>query len=264
MTFSETVWQYYREHPRHFSWRTDPTPYRVLVSEMMLQQTQTARIETRFPSFLKRFPTLEALATSSLSMVLSEWQGLGYNRRGKYLFETARAIHGQYAGIVPKDPAVLRNLPGIGAYTAASIPCFAYNLPTVFIETNIRTVYLHHFFCEVRDVDDKDILSLIARDVDPTHPREWYYALMDYGVHLKATVGSLNHQSKHYRQQSKFAGSNREVRATLLKHLLHRPHTLEQLQACFPPSEKRVVSNLQSLVREGLLIQRDGWYEVAT
>ena len=264
MTFTDVVWTHYRERGRRFPWREDLTPYRVLVSEIMLQQTQTTRIETRFGQFLERFPTLEALATASLESVLGEWQGLGYNRRGKYLFETARIIRQDYAGVVPKEPDTLRTLPGIGAYTAASIPCFAYNLPTVFIETNIRTVYLHHFFPEVQGVDDKDILALIARDVDRAHPREWYYALMDYGAYLKETVGSLNHQSKHYRRQSKFAGSNRQVRATLLKQLLSRPHTLSELEVYFPASERRILTNLDSLAREGLVAYEEGRYRVAS
>ena len=263
MNFPQTVWTYYREHGRNFSWREEITPYKVLVSEIMLQQTQTGRITERFPRFLKRFPSLQDLAAASLSEVLGEWQGLGYNRRGKYLHEAARAIESSFEGEVPADPEVLRILPGLGAYTSASIPCFAYNVPTTFIETNIRTVYLHHFFPEAREVSDKDILPLIERDVDKTNPREWYYALMDYGAHLKATTPSRNAQSRHYRRQSKFAGSNRQVRAGILKQVLLAPQTLTQLRTAFPATETRLEANLQALLQEGLLARRGELYRIS-
>ena len=260
MSFPAIVWDYYHQHGRAFPWRERITPYKILVSELMLQQTQTQRIETRFPQFLKRFPSLRELAAASQSEVLQEWQGLGYNRRGKYLHEAAKFFESEYDGIIPEDPRLLQKAPGIGLYTAAALPCFAYNKPTVFIETNIRTVYLHHFFRGQTEVDDKAILPLIARDVDASNPREWYYALMDYGVYLKRTFGSLNHQSKHYRKQSKFAGSNRQVRATLLKHVLIKPHTLPQLRAYFSPTEKRLRTNLQALLDEGFLVEKQGRY----
>lgn len=262
MSFIRTVWTYYREHGRRFAWREQITPYRVLVSEVMLQQTQTSRITERFPRFLQRFPTLSDLAAASLSEVLGEWQGLGYNRRGKYLHEAARLLETNFAGTVPADSQELRTLPGIGAYTSASIPCFAYNVPTIFIETNIRTVYLHHFFPEAQAVSDKDILPLIERDVDSANAREWYYALMDYGAYLKAAYPSRNTQSRHYRRQSKFEGSNRQVRANILKQVLLAPQTLTQLRAAFPATETRLEANLQALLQEGLLARREGLYRI--
>lgn len=262
MKFKELIWSYYRRHGRKFIWREDPTPYHVLISEIMLQQTQTSRVEVKYQEFLALFPTLESLARAPLSKVLQAWQGLGYNRRGKYLQAAAMQLTSKYDGDIPQDPELLKQLPGIGEYTANSIPCFAYNQATVFIETNIRTVYLHHFFMSQEGVADKDILNLISQHVDAGNPREWYWALMDYGVHLKLAVGNLNHRSKHYIKQSKFEGSNRQVRSKLLKLILQKPLTIKELSNFFPAREARIESNLKSLIKEGMIQQDEsGLYE---
>lgn len=260
MNFVDIVWTYYRSSGRQFVWRSNPTPYNVFVSEVMLQQTQTSRVVVKYEEFLKLFPTIESLAAASLQDVLRAWQGLGYNRRGKYLHDAAQLIIAEHQGRISSDPLVLKQLPGIGEYTSSSIPCFAYNIPTTFIETNIRTVYLHHFFQGQVEVADKDILPLIARGVDQSNPREWYYALMDYGVHLKSTIPKNNHQSKHYTKQSKFEGSNRQVRSTLLRMILQEPRTIQQLQQELPKGETRIVSNLKALLKEGVIAKSGELY----
>jgi A/G-specific adenine glycosylase len=215
--FREFIWDFYRNNRRDFAWRNIDNPYYVLISEIMLQQTQTHRVIHKYEEFIAAFSTLEALAASQLRDVLLVWQGLGYYRRARYLHQLAQIVVSDHGGILPHDAKTLQVLPGIGPGTAGSIGAFAYNLPTVFIETNIRAVFIHCFFSDRTDVSDKELLPLVAAAVDHDNPREWYYALMDYGVWCKAHYVNPSRKSAHYAKQSKFEGSDRQIRAKILK-----------------------------------------------
>jgi len=215
-SFREFIWTFYSTNKRNFAWRNTENPYHVVVSELMLQQTQTHRVEPKFEAFIAEFPDFETLAQASLRNVLSLWQGLGYNRRGKYLQQIAQAVMQEHAGQLPADTELLRALPGIGPYTAGSICAFAFNKPTVFIETNIRAVYLHTFYKDAQKVPDAELLPLIDATLDSGNPREWYYALMDYGVELKKSGKNPNVRSKHHTVQSKFEGSDRQIRGRII------------------------------------------------
>lgn len=260
--FCALIWNYYQSNRRPFPWREHITPYAILVSEIMLQQTQTYRVEPKYLSFIKTFPSMESLAAANLSDVLRQWQGLGYNRRGKYLHECAKKVINEYNGILPNQPTILETFPGIGPATARSITTFAYNKPTLFIETNIRSVYIHCFFENKTGIDDKELLPLIEQTLNHTHPREWYYALMDYGVALKKTFKNPNKKSKHYTKQSPFKGSNREIRSNILKELLKKPLTYKQLTVIIPNEEKRIQSNLNALCKEKLIAKQNNTYSV--
>jgi A/G-specific adenine glycosylase len=221
--FREQIWHFYSQHERAFPWRQTRDAYQIFVSEVMLQQTQTDRVWEKYLEFVALFPDFQALACASLHDVLSAWQGLGYNRRGRFLHESAQKVMQEHGGRLPASEEILGTFPGIGPATAASICAFAFDMPTVFIETNIRTVFIVSFLRAQREIPDAAIRTLVAQTVDPEHPRLWYYALMDYGVTLKKTLGNANKQSKHYARQSKFEGSNRQVRGMVLRVLLkHR------------------------------------------
>jgi len=222
--FKELIWDYYRQNRRDFAWRNTDIPYYILVSEIMLQQTQTHRVIHKYEEFIATFPTLETLAASSLRDVLMVWHGLGYYRRARYLHQLAQIVVSEYGGVLPKDTKTLQTLPGIGAGTAGSIGAFAYNMPTIFIETNIRTVFIHCFFDNKKEVSDKELLPLIAATVDHDNPREWYYALMDYGVWCKSTYVNPSRKSTHYTKQSQFKGSSRQIRAQILKLIAHNEY----------------------------------------
>ncbi len=199
----------------------------------MLQQTQVARVIPKYEAFLKRFPTFAMLAKASLSDVLKEWQGLGYNRRAKFLHETAKIVTKEYKGKFPKEVSEIEKLPGVGHYTARAISTFAFNKPEVFIETNIRTVFTHHYRGQSSvKVDDKEILLLVEKDFKKSkmEPRDFYAALMDYGSHLKASGIRINNKSKHYVKQSKFEGSTRQKRAALLRAALKRGASEKELE----------------------------------
>lgn len=221
-TFIAQVWDFYRLHGRHdLPWRKKGSlkPYPILVSELMLQQTQVERVIPKFKAFMKRWPTVTSLESASCGEVIKMWQGLGYNRRAKFLHQTAKLVASDSNGRFPKTLIELEKLPGVGSYTASAILAFSYSQPVTLIETNIRSVYLHHFFRNQKNVNDNEILPLIQSTVDELSPREWYWALMDYGSHLKKEMGISNSASSHYKKQSVFEGSNRQIRGAILRFL---------------------------------------------
>lgn len=260
----EEVWEYYRDNGRHdLPWRLPDSdgsfdPYKIMVSEIMLQQTQVPRVAPKYISFTHQFKDVQVLANVELGDVLRAWQGLGYNRRAKFLWQAAQAIAEQ--GKFPDSLAELVKLPGIGSNTAGAILAYAYNQPAVFIETNVRTVYIHHFCNDRVDVDDKEIRELLEDTLDRENPREFYWAIMDYGSHLKASVGNLNKSSKHYTKQSAFHGSRRQLRGAVLRALGGGSKATAELQEIIP--DERLGSVLQDLIEEGLIRATRGTYSL--
>lgn len=254
--FRQTAWGYYRRHGRHsLPWRVPESdggfdPYKILVSEVMLQQTQVGRVLPKYQLFLKQFPSFEALAGAPLGEVLRVWSGLGYNRRAKFLWQCAQQVVAEHGGKLPGTSAELVKLPGIGANTAGAVLAYAFNKPVVFVETNIRTVFIYHFFADRESVSDREVLDLVTRTL-PENPREWYWALMDYGTHLKQTIGNLNTLSKHYTKQSRFEGSKRQIRGQVLRLLGNKPHSLAGLKTEVP--DPRLPTVLDDLVAEGFI-----------
>jgi len=221
--FRKTILSYYAENGRDLPWRHTTDPYRILVSEIMLQQTQVDRVVKKYPEFIQSFPTCHDLALAPLAEVLAVWRGMGYNRRAIALQECAGEIVRNHAGRVPEGIEELEQLPGIGAATARSIAVFAFNRPVVFIETNIRRVFIHYFFNGKTGIRDQDILPLVKEALDHQNPRVWYSALMDYGTMLKTKVENPNRRSAHYSRQTAFSGSDRQIRGALLARLIRTP-----------------------------------------
>ncbi len=265
-TFQNTVWEYYHEHGRHdLPWCQPEAdgqidPYKVLVSEFMLQQTQVSRVIPKFENFIRQFPTIQALAVAPLAQILKAWSGLGYNRRAKFLWQTAGILACEFQGRLPDNLSELGRLPGIGPNTAGAVLVYSYNKPIVFIETNIRTVFIHHFFADKQQVHDKEIADLIAQTL-PDNPRQWYWALMDYGTYLKSTVGNLNKLSKHYTKQSRFVGSQRQIRGQILRLLSDGPHNITEVKKVIP--DERLAQILQDLLNEGLIDISGDYYRLA-
>lgn len=253
-SFQRYITQWYHQYGRHsLPWRLTTDPYAILVSELMLQQTQVSRVIAKYEVFLKRFPNLKSLKSSSLADVLIFWQGLGYNRRAKFLWQLAQATQ-----ILPSSQAELEKLPGIGPYTASAICAFAFNKPTSMIETNIRSVFLYHFFPTDVKVSDNQLLPLITTSIDQLNTRQWYWALMDYGNYLKSVLPNPNRRSKQHTIQSKFEGSSRQVRGEIIKILTQQKvidrtllfETLTSNQLFFEEA-------LEQLLTEGFILEID-------
>lgn len=221
--FVELVASQGRALYRDLPWRNVDDPYAVLVSEVMLQQTQVARVEKHWTRFMEAFPALDALAAASVSDVLAQWQGLGYNRRALALKRTADACASSHEGTLPRTVSELMELPGIGPATAAGVVAFAYDEPSVYIETNVRTVFLHELFPERDNVSDRELFPYVADTCPEQGARAWYYALLDYGAHLKTQVANPSRRSVHYARQSAFEGSHRQKRSFVLKQVLAVP-----------------------------------------
>jgi len=262
-TFQTNIYNHYKKHGRSFVWRNTTNPYHIFVSEVMLQQTQTKRVEKKYEPFIARFPNFKTLRKAALYDVLEYWQGLGYNRRAKFLHQSAKIITEKYDGTVPNDTKILETLPGIGSATAASICAFAFNAPTVFVETNIRVVFIHEFLKDKTKISDVTLLDLARQTLDKKNARIWYYAITDYGAMLKSQGINPINKSKSYTKQSKFVGSDRQIRGEIIR-LVIKDKSTSQTEICKkvkktlhtkPDKIKKIISDLvdEKLVSRDIL-----------
>ncbi len=259
-SFQARVWRFYESNAREMPWRANPTPYRVFVSEIMLQQTSVARVLPKYSAFLRAFPSFKRLAAASVQEVVSEWKGLGYNRRALALRESARRITAAFHGKLPRTVEGLSELPGVGRATAAAVIVYAFNEPLVFIETNIRRAFIHFFFPDREKVSDSLLAPLIEKTLDWENPREWYYALMDYGSALSKGRENPNRRSQSYRAQSRFEGSMRQLRGRILTAIMQRDRaSLRDLETALG-SDERIHLALRKLEGEGFLSVSEGRY----
>jgi len=270
-SFVKTVLTHHKHSGRKLPWRRTKDPYKILVSEIMLQQTQVERVVPKYKSFIKTFPSFAELARAPLKTVLAEWSGLGYNRRALQMKHAAEIVMRRYSGTLPRDEKTLRALPGVGPYTARALLTFIWNEPRVFIETNIRSVFITHFanlhglkHRSTRILDDEELLPLIEKTLDIKNPREWYAALMDYGAHLKKTLPNPSRKSAHHTRQSAFKGSKRQARGVLVKALTEKsPQTLAMLARTARHTQKETRHILATLIRDGLVTQKDDTYSIS-
>lgn len=254
--FVYKVLEHYDREGRDLPWRQTDDPYKVMVSELMLQQTQVGRVIPKYEAFTAKFSNVESLASAQLADVLKLWSGLGYNRRAKYLHEAAKKLV-----VLPEFPRTideLATLPGIGKNTAGAIVVYAFNEPAVFIETNVRTCLIAEFFESQEKVSDSELRTKLAellKCVDT--PREFYWGLMDFGTQLKKSSNNIQ-RSKHYSKQSPFAGSKRQVRGAVLK-LLAKQH-MTDLQITAAINDHRLGEVLADLQAEGLISKSQNHY----
>ena len=252
--FRRKIYTYYRKHGRDLPWRKTRNPYHILVSEIMLQQTQVERVLEKYDQFIKAFPDFRSLAKAPLRKLITIWQGMGYNRRALALRSLAQTLMNEHHGKLPSDPENLIALPGIGRYTAGAVAAFAFNQPVLFIETNIRRVFIHTFLHDRKNIKDEDILPLVQQTIDVSDPRTWYNALMDYGAMLKREHANPNRRSAHYQRQSPFENSNRQIRGRILRALVKEsPLTLSQIAKKSDTDPERVKQCLVELTNEGFV-----------
>jgi len=230
----------------------------------MLQQTQTERVGQKYGQFIASFPDFASLAHAPLREILKVWQGLGYNRRAVALKKVAQTVTTRFHGDLPSSPEALMSLPGIGRATACAICAFAFNEPVVFIETNIRRVFIHCFFQGQQGIKDTEILPLVAKTLDTSNPRKWYFALMDYGVILKKQYQNPNRRSAHYQRQPPFQGSNRQIRGMILRTLTaESPLSQREIEERLGKDPERVKGNLIQLQKEGFIRKKRSRFTIA-
>ena len=265
IAFNKLVHSEGRRLYRALPWREVDDAYLVLCSEVMLQQTQVSRVLKYWQRWVSAFPTVDALASASVADVLELWQGLGYNRRALALKKSAEICSEQNAGTIPQTLEGLLALPGVGQATAAGVCVFAYKQVQVYLETNIRTVFIHHFFENQDKVHDREIMKLVKASCDVDDPRGWYYALLDYGNYLKSILPNPSRRSSHYTRQSTFKGSIRQKRAFLLREALRTPlistdmmleslNLFEKRAGLDTAQRKDVQGILSALASEGFLV----------
>jgi A/G-specific adenine glycosylase len=258
--FRKTVTGYYETSGRKsLPWRLNTAPWPVLVSEFMLQQTQIERVIPYWERWTSLWPEPADLAEAQLADALREWNGLGYNRRGRFLWECARRIAGEHGGVVPESPEKLLTLPGVGSYTAGAVACFAYNYPAVFIETNIRAALIHFFFTGREHIHDAELAALLEESLcGEDDPRVWYWALMDYGAALKKAEPNPNRRSAHYTRQSRFEGSFRQRRGAILRSLVSEGSASAESLAERTGIEAGQLYDALAALEKDFMIVRDG------
>jgi A/G-specific adenine glycosylase len=269
---------YYRYGRHDMLWRQPDSrghfdPYKILVSELMLQQTQVDRVTPKYVAFLEKFPDVEKLASAELGDVLKLWNGLGYNRRAKYIWQAAQSVMQDYQGHFPETVEDLKKLPGVGPNTAGAIVAYAYDQPVLFIETNVRTVIIHHFFKDKADIPDSAILEVLkaiaphpntdkrAIQGGQLGPRQFYWAMMDYGTFLKKSVGNLNRASRHYGKQSKFHGSKRQLRGKVIRLLTGGSKSKTMLHTDI--DDERLDDVLDGLISEQMITRHGNSYRLS-
>lgn len=253
-TLRRRVYSFYRKKGRDLPWRFAKSAYAVFVSEFMLQQTQVSRVIPKYAEFIKRFPDFSRLHKATLQEVLGVWVGLGYNRRALMLHRSAEIIMREYGGDIPCDRILLEKLPGIGKGTSGALMAFIFNKPEVFIETNIRRVFIHHFFSSGR-VTDAEIIAFIAKTIDKKNPRKWYYALMDYGAYLGTEEkNNPNTRSAVYKKQTPFKGSDREIRGFVMREFLRgNKISFARIARLYKTEKSRGEKIIAKMRREGLI-----------
>jgi len=252
-SFQKLIWNFYKKNKRDLPWRNTTDPYNILISEVMLQQTQADRVVSFYKTFIKRFPNFKTLAGAKFSEIYPLWQGLGYNRRALALQKLAQEVTVKYRGKLPLGIIELQQLPGIGPYTARAVSIFSQNRPIACLETNIRRVFIHHFFEDAEVVTDEEIAPLLELALPVKKSREWHWALMDYGAHLKSTIPNPNRRHKNYSIQSKFEGSLRQIRGAVLKNLVTGKMTVAELVKNIGRDTEKVKNVISALEKEGLV-----------
>ncbi|MGE4584378.1 MAG: DNA repair protein [Sphaerochaeta sp.] len=262
--FRTRILNFYARYGRKFAWRETNDPYHILLSEVMLQQTQTNRVAPKYALFLSLWPTFRDLAGAPLDELLFHWKGLGYNRRALNLRKSAKMTEA-WGWTIPSDPELIASLPGVGKSTSAAILAFSYQKQAIYLETNIRRVLLTCFFSDREQVKDKELESLLALLLEGVDDyRQWYYALMDYGVLLKQLLPNANVRSAHYAKQGRFEQSNRQLRGQII-HLLSdtgakSSDELMRILAHF--TGERIEYCLSQLCTEGFVQETDGVYRI--
>jgi A/G-specific adenine glycosylase len=257
--FQKKIFQFYHNNKRDLPWRKTTDPYKILLSEFMLQQTQVSRVIGYYQKWIAQWPSISDLAHASRKEVLQSWMGLGYNSRAIYLHKSAKIIMDEYSGDILKAIKNYQMLPGIGPYTSQAVQIFALNEDIITVDTNIRRIYLYEFQLP-NDTPDKDLWQLAHRCLPLGRSREWHNALMDYGAeYLTSRKTGISPRTR----QSKFEGSDRQMRAKILQRLLKKSVTKQDIQNMLGIEEKRLQHILNKMIKEKLIIRKNHKYALS-
>ncbi|MCG3221721.1 MAG: Fe-S cluster assembly protein HesB [Candidatus Heimdallarchaeota archaeon] len=257
ISFQDKIFSWWKDNRREFPWRETTNPYFIMVSEIMLQQTQASRVVQKYLEFIERFPDMQSLSNSSQSDLLKLWSGLGYNRRALWLQEAVREILNLEE--FPQTPKQLQILKGIGPYSARSVLIFAFNFDIATVDTNIRRILISEGFAS-EETSEKDLLKIAEQLLPTDKSRDWHNALMDYGsIVLTASKTGIKPTS----QQGKFKGSEREKRGKILKFLLdNESATIEKLNNITNSSKNQLEPILDKMVKDGLIKKFKDKYKI--
>lgn len=252
-TFQEKILAWYELNRRDLPWRKTEDPYEILVSELMLQQTQVPRVIIKFQTFLQAFPTAAALADASRASVIKAWAGLGYNRRALYLHECAKQIVTKFDGVLPRDPEQLMELPGIGPYMCRSVLIFAFNQDVAAVDTNIRRILIAEGFA-TQKTSPKDMQKIAERVLPHGRSRDWHNALMDYGSLVLTSQGT---GIKPLSKQSSFYKSFRWYRSKVVKLIIKEEEvTVARIARELEKEKEFVAQVIESLRKDNLISLR--------
>jgi A/G-specific adenine glycosylase len=258
MKFQRKVFTFYQKQKRKLPWRTTHDPYKILVSEMMLQQTQVSRVITYYTSWVQQWPTVQRLANASRHEVLQCWMGLGYNTRAIRLRKAAHIIAKDFQGDVLQAMKHHEQIPGVGRYTSQAVLIFATNADLVTVDTNIRRIFIHEFGLP-ETVSEKTVWELAQRCLPKGRSRDWHNALMDYGaLHLTAQKTGVKPKTR----QSRFEGSDRQIRAKILRRLLKDTVTFSELLTFLDIEQPRLERILQKMENERLVVNTGRRYKL--
>lgn len=256
--FQKKVFSFYKKHGRELPWRQTTDPYKILTSELMLQQTQVNRVVPYYEKWIARWPTVGALASASRAEVLSAWMGLGYNTRAVNLHKAVQKIVTEFDGDVAEAMRQYNEIPGVGRYTSQAVLIFSTNADLVTVDTNIRRIFISEFHLS-QDISDRELWEYAEMCLPHGKSRQWHNALMDYGA-LHQTVKKTGIRSKS--PQSKFEGSNRQIRAAILRILLCDPSSFENIRRALGVEQMRLRKILGKMVDEELLTMHNKRYQV--
>jgi A/G-specific adenine glycosylase len=256
--FQKKVLSFYEKNKRDLPWRTTTDPYKILLSELMLQQTQVKRVIFYYQKWIAKWPTIDALASASLPEVLQMWMGLGYNTRAVNLHSTVRTIVSEFKSDVIKAMKQYKELPGIGRYTSQAVQIFSSNADLVTVDTNIRRILINEFNLPTK-VADTELWDLAEKCLPLGKSRDWHNALMDYGsLHLTAQKTGIKPKT----QQSRFDGSNRQIRAKILRCLLQKSMSLTEFENTFELEQTRLKPILDKMIEEKIVVKRNTLYQL--
>jgi A/G-specific adenine glycosylase len=256
--FHQKIFSFYQQNKRQLPWRNTTDPYKILLSELMLQQTQVSRVVSYYENWIARWPTLGSLASASRAEVLREWMGLGYNTRAVHLHQAVQKIAAEFNGDVNAAMKQYKEIPGVGRYTAQAVQIFSTNADLVTVDTNIRRIFIVEFHLS-EDLSTRELWEYALQCLPRGRSREWHNALMDYGaLHQTAKKTGIRSLS----QQSSFEGSDRQIRAAVLRLLLRGPSSFETIYDTLGAEQKRLRKILGKMIDEEILVLQNKRYQV--